>query len=290
MQSMTGFGRGMATGPLGRLTIELTTVNSRYLELSLRMPKSLAALEPTIRQLVAESLQRGKVNVSVGLDNKQSGGQAQLDLSAAKAHMAQLRRLRKELNITAEPTLADLLLIPDVFAPLEIEPGDKANEKQLADALARALEALARMRHKEGQAMSADMKKRLTLMSSAVDTIEKRARQSVADRLARLRERVRELVESRLENPERLDQELAIMADKSDITEECVRFRSHVGQFREALTAKEPVGKRLNFILQELNREANTMGSKAVDLALTQKVILIKEELEKIREMVQNVE
>lgn len=290
MHSMTGFGRGMATGPLGRITVELATLNSRYLELSVRLPKPLIALEPIIRQSVAEALQRGKVNVSVGLDSKQTADRVKLDTAVAKAYMAQLRQLRKELKIDAEPTLNDLLQIPDILAAREVEPGDEATERQLADALAKALVQLAKMREKEGQVMAADMKKRLLLMQKAVEIIEKRAKQSVQDRLTKLRERVQELLATPMEKPERLDQELAIMADKGDITEECVRFRSHLGQFRDALNVKEPVGKRLNFILQELNREANTMGSKAVDISLTQQVILIKEELEKIREMVQNVE
>lgn len=290
MHSMTGFGRGMATGPLGRVTVELATLNSRYLELSVRLPKPLVALEPVIRQQVAEALQRGKVTVSVGLDSRQAAERVKLDANMARAYMSQLRTLRKELKIDAEPTLTDLLQIPDILAPREIEPGDESTEKQLAEALSKALAQLAKMREKEGQAMAADMKKRLLLMQKSVEMIEKRAKQSVQDRLTKLRERVQELLAIPMENPDRLDQELAIMADKGDITEECVRFRSHLVQFRDALSVKEPIGKRLNFILQEMNREANTMGSKAVDISLTQHVILIKEELEKIREMVQNIE
>lgn len=288
---MTGFGRADLTTKHGRWVAEVSTLNNRFLELSIRLPRQFSSLEGQVRSLVTELVSRGKVNVSVSFEEGNSGApRHSLNEQAAAAYVRQLRKLQKELKLAGDVTLADVISLPQV-----VDSGKEEVELQkvwpdLAKVVRSATEQMSAMRRKEGQAMASDIKKRLSLLEKTVGKVEQLSRASVPAYAEKIRLRVSELLSSPLANTPRFEEEIALLADRTDITEECVRFRSHLQQTREALAADDAVGRRMNFILQELNREANTMGSKASDFDVTSHVITIKEELEKIREMVQNIE
>lgn len=291
MKSMTGFGRAEQNSRLGRFTVEIASVNNRFLESTIRLPRPLAALETQIREQVTSAVSRGKINVSVNLvEPEDAPGRALINIPAAKASYRQLRKLRQDLGIKAEITLNDLLLLPEVSRPERAEPDLDKVAKLLQRTTAKALKALVAMRTREGRAMAADMTARLETMVSLVVRIEKKTRGAVKIYAEKLAVRIEELMAAPVRDSKRLEEEIAIFADRTDITEECLRFRSHIDQFRRTLKKKEAVGRRLNFILQEMNREVNTIGSKCSEFDISSDVISLKEEIEKIREQAQNVE
>ncbi len=291
MNSMTGFGRSELTTRFGALTVEVSSVNNRYLEVSMRLPRYLASLEPRVRELVGSVLDRGQVNVFAALDDSSAlPNNSVIDTKLAAAYAKQLRALQKSLKLAGDVTISDLTALPDV-ARIDRETMDlDAVWKALKQGLDKALTQLLEHRRKEGQSMGADMKKRLTHLSKVIGDIEKQSQIAVSAYRQRLTERVNELLgESSRENL-RLEEEIALLAERTDITEECTRFRSHIDLYQVTMGQKEPSGKRLNFILQEMNREANTIGSKCSEFAISSLAITLKEEVEKLRELVQNVE
>ncbi|MDZ4723493.1 MAG: YicC/YloC family endoribonuclease [candidate division Zixibacteria bacterium] len=291
MYSMTGFGRAELKSRKEKFLVEISTVNNRFLEFSLRLPRHLSPLEAKVRQLLNEHLERGKVHYYLSLEDADDAPKKyQLNTTAATAYAKQIRQLQKELKLTGELTVSDLLVFPQVVQADTEDVDLDVVWTSLKKVTESAITELNSMRKSEGLAMAADMKKRLDLMAKLVDTIEKTAESAVPNYAEKLRLRIKELLEVPLRESSRLEEEIAMFADRTDITEECVRFRSHVDQYRQALKDKEAVGRRLNFILQEMNREANTMGSKSAEFGVSTLVISLKEELEKIRELVQNVE
>jgi len=291
MNSMTGFGRCELSTRFGALTVEVSGVNNRFLEVSMRLPRYLASLEPRVRELVGSVLDRGQINVFAALDDSSAlPANSVIDVKLAAAYARQLRALQKYLKLAGEVTIADLTALPDV-ARIDRETLDlEAVWKALKKGLDKALEQLLEHRFKEGQSMGADMKKRLNHMSKVIGEIERQSQAAVCAYRQRLTERVNELLgESNRENL-RLEEEIALMAERTDITEECTRFRSHIELYQATMSQKEPAGKRLNFVLQEMNREANTIGSKCSEFAISSLAITMKEEVEKLRELVQNIE
>jgi uncharacterized protein (TIGR00255 family) len=288
---MTGFGRAEANSKYGLITIEVSSVNNRFLELSVRLPRTLTTLEPQVREMVNAVIQRGKVNLYVNLgENGQAGGEGIINSKLAVSYFRQLQKLKRELKLKGEVELEDVLMLPDVtrpaFANVDIEQTWPVIEK----ATAKALKAMAAMRAREGRAMAADMKARLQAMVAVIKDIERDTAGSVKTYAAKLSARITELLNGRKPDAVRLEEEIALFADRTDIAEECLRFRSHVDQFLTTLKQTDAVGRRLNFILQEMNREVNTIGSKASDFGISSSVISLKEEIEKLREQVQNVE
>ncbi len=291
MNSMTGFGRAQLSSRLGRLTVEIASVNYRYLDVSVRLPRQLASLELRVRELVSSQVTRGNVTVNIGLDDVGgSTGRFSVNRTAAKAYVQQLRSLQKELKLEGDITLHDLIMLPEV-AGSESQPLDLDEIWGFfGKGLTKALAELAAMRAREGQAMQKDMHKRLQLLRKTITSIRKQTSNAVQVYRDKLAARIHELLEPSQRANLRIEEEVAIFAERTDITEECTRFISHIEQYDEALKAQEPIGKRLNFILQEMNREANTIGSKCSDFSITALVISLKEEVEKLRELVQNVE
>ncbi len=291
MYSMTGFGKAEHSGKAGKFIVEISSVNNRFLEISAKLPRQFFTIEPRVRELVGKSLSRGKINIYVGFEEAAgSPNKYLINKVAAAAYHKQLKALKKELKITSDIDLRDLLLLPDVTRP-EVESVDedliwaglqKVVEKSLHDLVA--------MRRKEGDAMGRDMKKRLAILSEQVKKVEKLTSGAVEKFREKLQKRIEELTAASAADPSRLEEEIALMAERTDVTEECTRFLSHIEQYEGTLNSTEPVGKKLNFILQELNREANTIASKCSDLNISTIVISIKEEVERLREQVQNVE
>ena len=291
MNSMTGFGRSEMATRFGALTVEVSSVNNRFLEVSMRLPRYLASLEPRVRELVGSVLDRGQISVFASLDDTAAlPANSVIDGKLAAAYARQLRELQKSLKLSGDVTISDLTALPDV-ARVDRETVDlDAIWKVLKQGIDKALVQLLEHRQKEGRSMAADMKKRLSKLSKVIVDIEKQSQAAVVAYRKRLTDRVNELLgESDRENL-RLEEEIVLMAERTDITEECTRFKSHIELYQSTMNQKEPSGKRLNFILQEMNREANTIGSKCSEFAISSLAISLKEEVEKLRELVQNVE
>lgn len=291
MNSMTGFGRAEVSGPLGRLTIDISSVNNRFLDFSFRAPRHFYPLEIRVRELVGEQIVRGKVNVSIAFEESENSSTAfRLNLPAARSYYKQLVKLKKELGIVEDVQLMDVLVFPEISAAERIENDYESYWPMFEKGIKRALKQLVAMRRKEGQSMAADMRTILKQMAVQVKGIQTQTATSVEYYRNKLTERIKEILDTPLRDSLRLEEEIAVFAEKSDVTEEYTRLNSHIGQFRSALKSNQQVGKKLNFLLQEMNREVNTIGSKCADFSITSTVIQLKEAIEQLREMVQNAE
>jgi uncharacterized protein (TIGR00255 family) len=296
--SMTGFGRGEALhqsegGATTTVTAELRSVNSRFIEISVRLPRSMNEREFEVRETVRKALERGKISVSIGVERQGVEDiPVSINESAAKAYFHILDRLRTLTGVTAEIQLRDLTSFGDIFQGADDKNAVASLEWELAQkALAQALDGLKSMRKQEGGELEKDLRSRLAIMDSRLAQIEELAKKSAAEEYAKVKERVVELTQDmNVLNDQRLELEVALLAERLDVTEEIVRFRSHVKFFIEAVDAPEPAGRKLNFILQEMNREVNTIGSKTNQADVAHHVVMVKQELEKMREQVQNIE
>ncbi len=291
MHSMTGFGRAEKDSKLGKLTVEISSINSRFRELSVRLPRSLSALEPQVREQLAADVSRGKVILVANLEEPDdSADRFTINKVAAKAYYRQLKQLQKELKLSGEIAISDLLQFPDLAKPTRETVDPEKSGDVFSQVCALALKRMLAMRAKEGQALARDMKQRLRKMSALIGEVEKLTVGAVKIYAEKLAARIEELLGSARRDSARLEEEIAVFAERTDIAEECTRFRSHLEQFRGTLQDKDAVGRRLNFILQEMNREVNTIGSKCAEFDISTHVISLKEEIEKLREQVQNVE
>lgn len=290
--SMTGFGRGSAESDGTSIWVELRSVNNRFLEISTRLPRLLSDRESDIQARIKHAFSRGRVSVQIQLGEQAADDPGlHVNAEAARAYKALLDSLRNVTGIQEPVGLQHLLTFSDVFTT---EEADESRADRLWLAVQTALDAaiadLHRMRQDEGRALKSDLEGRLTAISALLETVETRAPARISDARTRLYDRLAELLGDDRLNRDRLELELVLYADKLDVTEECVRLRSHLNLFQEALDAEEATGRRLNFLVQEMNREINTIGSKANDAAVAHHAVSMKEELEKIREQVQNVE
>lgn len=291
MNSMTGFGRSELKTKYGKFVVEVSSVNSRFLDYYIKLPRQFSALENRIRELVGDRLHRGKINLNIDLEENDSApGQYNINMKAVKAYQKQLREVQKELKLAGEIMVRDLLLLPDIALPEPKEFDLEAIWKALNKVIDKALTALVAMRNQEGAALAKEMNQRLTLMSKAVGEIESKTVDAVKVYREKLTRRIDELLEGHDRDSLRLEEEIVLFADRTDITEELSRLKIHIEQFRKSLKIKGQIGKRLNFILQEMNREANTIGSKSSEFSISSNVINLKEEIEKLREQVQNIE
>jgi len=291
IRSMTGFGRmeGVAAGK--RILVEMKSLNHRYLEISLRMPAALAVLEMEIKKRIGERYTRGKFEVSVRLENG-GGSEAPpaLNLPLARQYHSLLTQLRRELGIPGEVTLEMMAGFRDLFVSGEGEEDIPALWEGLEKVLVQTMEKLTAMRNAEGESLGRDLTERMGTVERLVQGIARRSPEVVLEYRQRLADRVRELTAGMVVDESRLHQEVAILAEKSDITEEVVRMNSHLGQFRNFMTAEEAVGRKMDFLIQEMNREVNTIGAKSQDGEIARLVIELKSELAKLREQIQNVE
>jgi len=288
---MTGFGRAEANSKYGRFTVEVSSVNSRFLELVVRLPRPLTALEPQVREVLSGSVKRGKVSLFVNLaENGSVAHEAIINRELARSYHRQLLKLKRELKLEGSISLTDLLMLPEVTRPAQAEPDVEVLWPTIKKAISKSVKMMRAMRLREGKAMASDMKHRLKIMTGLIGDIDKGTADAVETYKAKLSARISELLNGQKLDPARLEEEIAVFADKTDIAEESLRFRSHIDQFAGALRQTDAAGRRLNFILQEMNREANTIGSKASDFDISSKVISLKEEIERLREQAQNVE
>ncbi|MBP6875179.1 MAG: YicC family protein [Candidatus Eisenbacteria bacterium] len=291
VHSMTGFGRGECQGGDYRVTIEIRAVNHRFLEVTTRLPRRLATLENRVREKLQGRISRGKVHASVNLDGD-AGRTAALRLNEelAQRYLEILREIKARFGLQGEIDLSSFVTLPDVLEREEDELSEQAGWTLIEEPLDQALAEFERQRAREGEAMTRDLRARLAAVGEAVRRIEARQPEVSARVRERLSERLAQVSQDIEYNRYRLEAELTLFADRSDVTEECTRLRSHCDQFEHALAGADPAGRRLNFLLQEMNREANTIGAKCQDLDLSREAIFLKEEIEKIREQVQNIE
>jgi uncharacterized protein (TIGR00255 family) len=290
MKSMTGYGRFEAS-VLGRTcTIEARCVNGRYLEVGTKLPKEWADKELLIRELAREHVTRGSLSLYVRVDESAALSSVTLNTAAASSYVASLRSLQQELGLAGDVTLDHLVAYSGIFQPTQPDAEAVDAWPELKIAIGGALEALNAMRAKEGAQLALDFLHRIEIMESTLKTIEERSHARIPLERERLRERVRQLVDDAVLDEQRLQLEIVLLSDKLDVSEECVRLRSHIKFFRENLAEGVGVGRKLNFLLQEMNREVNTIGSKSNDAEIARMVVGMKEELERIREQVQNIE
>jgi len=289
--SMTGFGRGEAQRDGITVSVELRTVNSRFLEVTARLPRSLALRENDVKEVVRRKISRGKINMLAVIEREESGSLGlTVNAAAARAYYKLLADLRRTLRLREPVRLEHMLQFSEIFEQRDGAGAGDAEWEVLAEALEGALDALAVMRREEGGELERDFRERIMLLEGMLSDVERLSAEQVPAERVRLRERVTQLLERTPVDEGRLEMELALLADRLDVTEECVRFRSHNKFFLEALASPEAVGRKLNFLIQEMNREANTIGSKSSAPAIAHIVVRMKEELEKIREQLQNIE
>jgi len=292
IRSMTGFGRAEVERDGRALTAEVRTVNHKFCEVSVRLPRSLSALENRARLKIQDVLTRGKVNVNINWkDGREAEGELVLDEALAEQYTAGIDRLKQRFGFAEGLDLKTLVSLPDIFRWKE-EALDEESGWALLDALLdRTLADLVAMREEEGRAIKADFEKRIASVLERLVHVEQRAPLRVEEAKERLRTRITQLLAGEAEvAEERIVLEASFLADRLDCTEESVRLRSHCAQFLDLIASPEPAGRKLNFLVQEMNREVNTIGSKANDLEIGRHVISIKEEIEVLREQVQNVE
>ncbi|NLJ73927.1 MAG: YicC family protein [Firmicutes bacterium] len=291
IKSMTGFGQGEASNQEWSVKVEMKSVNHRYLDLWLRIPKQYSLLEEPIRMLIQEEMSRGRVEVSVNIEEF---GDRQRNVRINKpllnGYLAALETIQQELGIKESIQLDHILQLPDLLELEEPDVNWDSLQETVLKAVRTALDELEAMRRNEGYQLSQDILMKISLIERHVDRISEIAPAVVQDYRERLKERLGDLLDGTTITEERFVGEVALFADKCSIDEELVRLRSHIQQFRQSIEKESPVGRKLDFLLQEMNREINTIGSKGNNVGIAGLVVDVKSELEKIREQVQNIE
>ena len=292
LKSMTGFGRGEAVLNGRRFVAEIKTVNNRHRDLFVRLPRTLQAIEDEVRSQVSAVIKRGRVEVTLQMEKEgvELEYDLQLNVPLVRSYLRIFNQLNEEFGLEGKVRAEDLCQMKDVLLVKPEELDLAVARDALREAVRLALEACDSMRVQEGKALKEDFLKRLALIEDHLNEVQNRAGLVVEDYKRRLRQRVEHVAQGMPIDENRLMQEIAIFADRCDITEELVRARSHLEQFSSYLAAEDSVGRRLDFLLQEINREITTMSSKASDSGISARGVEIKAELEKVREQVQNVE
>ena len=293
IKSMTGFGRSEYTDGKRNITVEIKSVNHRYSDITIKMPRRYGFAEDKVKNAVKERIRRGKVDVSVMVENiTENDVNIKLNAPIAKQYYDNLVELKQEFDLEGDITLQFLAGLPDVMKAIPDVEDEEEVSKAILIPVCEAAENLEKMRAIEGNRLAEDILQKGETIKGILDKIEERAPQVSKDYVGKLKDRIKELLNGTVEIPEdRILLEAAIFADKSAIDEEITRLNSHLIQLRNIITqSKEPDGKKLDFLVQEMNREANTIGSKANDIEITGNMLQIKSEIEKIREQVQNIE
>ena len=292
IRSMTSFGRSSSEEGQKRVfTVEMKSVNSRYLDVNIRMPKTLISLEEEIRKMISNSLNRGKVDVFINLKNYNDGsGIPKVDINLAQRYLECLKEIEAKLGVKNDVSVMQIARFPEVITVVEEEDKIEAVWQELKPLINDSLNMMIGMREVEGNKLKEDILSKITVIEELVSKVEEFADTIPKTFKIKLEERIKELLGNVDIDENRVAMEVCMLADKATVDEEIIRLRSHINQVRETLTLKEPVGRKLDFIVQEMNRETNTIGSKSSDIQMTNIVIDIKNILEKIREQVQNIE
>ena len=290
IKSMTGFGRGKYENEGRTYTVEIKSVNHKYSDINVRLPRFLNNVEDKIRKRVAEVISRGKIDIFVSFENYSNKGTTiRINKDLAKEYIRELKELAEEADLRFDLNVIDVSKFPEILK-LEDEDNDELIGQEVMIALDDALGKFVSMREIEGEKLVEDIERRIYLIQEKVSEVTKFSSTLVEEYMARLQTRVNELLAPGVVDEARLMQEIVIFSDKSSIEEELTRLKSHIYQFLELIKQSSPIGKKIDFLIQEINREVNTIGSKANSLDITNKVIEIKTEVENIREQIQNIE
>ena len=290
IKSMTGYGRAVATVNGREFTVELRSVNNRYLDCNIKLPRMLSFAEDTVKQAVKTSVSRGKVDVYISLKSENADDTTvTLNTAVLEGYLTAMRQML-DYGVQDDISVSAVSRLPEVFSVEKPEVDEEQLQKDLMEVVAQALAGYDAMRCTEGQALDADLRSRGNTILELVSQVEQGNAQTVIDYRARLEAKLKEVLSATNIDESRILTEAAIFADKVAVDEETVRLRSHLAQMNEMLTTGGAVGRKLDFLLQEMNREANTIGSKCTDVKLARIVVDIKAELEKIREQTQNIE
>lgn len=291
IKSMTGFGRSTYENEGREYIIEIKSVNNRFTDINIKMPRNLNYLEEKIRKQILSNISRGKVEVSIQLNNNSDlGKKINLNTDIAKKYVEELKKLSEETNIIDNINIMDVARFPDVLNIRIDEEAEEVIEKELFTALDSAIDSFLDMRQKEGSKIKVDLENRIEVIKQKIEQISSISAGLVDEYVVKLETRIKELLKTDVVDQTRLAQEVVIHSDKCSVEEEITRLKSHISQFLNLLNENIAIGKKLDFLIQEMNRETNTIGSKANNLEITNFVVDIKTELENIREQIQNIE
>ncbi len=291
IKSMTGFGRGMCEDEKREFRVEMRAVNHRYLDLNIRMPKSLMSLEEKMKKIISQSVSRGKVDVFITYQSfLKEDQEVHYNEHLAEQYVHALKKMGKKFNLKGSPSVALISGFPDVMYTKEKDENLEEIWPLLQRALEEALSSLMDMKQREGQSLKKDLLEKAEAIQSYVERVKAKDLTVIPEYKRRLEERITILLETIPVDEQRLALEIALYTDKASIDEEITRLNSHMDQMAKFLQEDEPIGRKLDFLAQEMNREANTMASKSVDIDITNTVLQIKNEIEKIREQMQNIE
>ena len=290
--SMTGFGRGEYKDDNYQFLVECKTINHKYADINIRLPRKLSFLEDKARILVKDYIKRGRVDLYIKLDLLGSEDvNLKFDEALATQYVSILKQIKEKFDLVDDISVMNIAKFPDVIKTEEKEDDEDKLWSMLKVALENALLKLKEMRSEEGKKLAEDIQNRCDLLKNYIEDIEKYSYNVVIDYKEKLKNRISDMLEDpSIIDESRLAQEVAIYADKSNITEEIVRFKSHIEQLKNTVVKNESIGRKIDFLIQEMNRETNTIGSKSSDLNITNLVVEVKSELEKIREQIQNIE
>ena len=290
IKSMTGYGRENFSKDLREYQVEIRSVNHRYLDISVRIPKIISYLEDSIKKEVAKYIKRGKIEIYINFENNSSEGNiVKINKEIAKVYIKELKELAESEGICNEIQVTEISKFPDVLK-IENEIDEGLIKQELIDTVSKALISLVGMRKLEGKQIFNDITDRISNIENKISKINQYSTRLISEYVVKLENRIKELINNKEIDKVRLEQEIIIYADKCSVEEEITRLNSHVHQLEKLLNSEDSVGKKLDFLIQEMNRETNTIGSKANNLEITKNVIDIKTELENIREQIQNVE
>lgn len=291
LKSMTGYGRCEAVTDGKKILVEIKSVNHRYSDYNIKVPRHLGYMEDKIRKYVSKSVTRGKIDIYVNVDYfETSDKEITLNKELAKSYIDALYALRDEFGLTDDITVTSVARNGEIFKSERIEEDEEALWQSVSEVLETALGDFVAMRQREGERIEKDLCERIAYMRTLVEAVDKRSPQTVSEYSDRLYEKIKEVLDGREIDEGRILTEVAIYADKVAVNEETVRLNSHFDEFDEIISSGEPAGRRLDFLIQEINREVNTIGSKASDIEIAKTVVTLKGEIEKLREQIQNIE
>ena len=291
IKSMTRFGRDKYENDSREYIVEIKSVNNRYSDISVKMPKSISSLEEKVKKQIASSISRGKIDVFIGfINNSEKGKNIKINNELAKKYIEQLKKLSEEEKIINNINVMEIAKLPEVLNIRIEEDEEEAIWGELKYCLQNAINTFITMRETEGEKIKEDLEKRISKISEKINKINDISTGLVKEYIVKLEKRINEILKDKVVDETRLAQEVVIYADKCSVEEEITRLRSHISQFLNLINENIPVGKKLDFLVQEMNRETNTIGSKANNLDITNLVVDIKTEIENIREQIQNIE
>lgn len=291
LKSMTGFGRSKYEIDGREYSVEIKSVNNRYSDIGIKMPREISYLEEKVKKLMASSISRGKIDVFISFtNNSEKGKNIKINKELAKKYIEELRSLQEETGIIDNIGIIDISKMPEVFKLSVEDEDEELLWEELSECINNAITSFIIMRETEGAKIKEDLEKRIEIIKSQVEKISEISTGLVKEYIVKLEKRIKELLKDTPVDESRLAQEVVIYSDKCSVEEELTRLRSHIAQFLNMLNEDKPIGKKLDFLIQEMNRETNTIGSKANNLEITNLVVDIKTEIENIREQVQNIE